>query len=250
MDGSLFFARPDLPIPGNGFSLFGPLHSGWLLAISAATAFCCRWYKGQGEAARRRFLRGLALLCAVQEVIKDLLLLWVGTSLLQYLPLHLCGLAIFIQLAEAWRPTPFRQELLYSVTLPGSLAALLFCNWTETPPLHFMHWHSFTIHAYLVIFTAVQLAAGELRPNWKRLPQCFLFLLTVAVPVFFFNKWFDTNYMFLNVPSPGSPLVPLERLLGNPGYILGVAVLFLLVWLPMYLPWTLASRRRERVNVS
>ncbi len=239
MDFSQFFVSPEKLVPGSGFTLFGPFHITILLFIALFIFVFCCWYRKQTNVRQRCVLKHLAILTVVQEVIKDILIVAVGSPLIQYLPLHLCGLAMFFFFAAAWQPTPFVYELLYSLTLPGAIAALLFPNWTECPPMHFMCWHSFSFHTYLVLFVCLLLSTGQLRPNWKLLPRCFVFLIVLSIPIYFFNKLTDTNYMFLNVPSEGSPLVPLANLLGNPGYIAGTAALLILVWMIIYLPWTL-----------
>ena len=243
MDFSQFFVPTEQLTPDSGFKPFGCFHLCCLCVIVLITALCSRWHCRQSDAIRVRFLKFLSILIVVQEIVKDIIIVLIDSPLIQYLPLHLCGLAIFFLFAAAFHPTPFVYELLYSLTLPGAAAALLFPNWTECPPIHFLCLHSFTFHAYLVIFVCVLLSSGQLRPNFKRLGRCFAFLIAASVPVYCFNKWANTNYLFLNVPSEGSPLVPLEKLFGNPGYIGAAAVLLLPVWLIIYLPWSLPKHK-------
>ena len=76
-----------------------------------------------------------------------------------------------------------------------------------------------------------------LKPDIKRVKSSVVFLAAAGLIVYPLNKIWGTNFMFLNTPSPGSPLAPLENLLGNPGYIVGLAGLVLLVWFVLYLPW-------------
>lgn len=195
-----------------------------------------------------RLFRFTAIFLPAAETVKNLLLVLVaGESMREYLPLHLCGLAMFFLLWEAFFPSRFLENLIYSTTLPGAVSALLFANWTHYPRLHFMGLFSFVYHAILIFAALMLLACGRCRPQARYLPGCFGLLVVLAVPIFFFNKAFDTNYLFINIPSPGSPLVPLERLLGNPGYILGLAAVVWLVWLVLYLPWMLRERRYRKM---
>ena len=66
-------------------------------------------------------------------------------------------------------------------------------------------------------------------------------------PLFAFNSHFDTNFLFLNEASEGSPLVPIWNLLGTkygyPGYFAGGAVLVLTVFHGLYLFYSLLGKR-------
>ena len=58
--------------------------------------------------------------------------------------------------------------------------------------------------------------------------QVILFMTIVVTPIYFFDKKFDVNYMFVNRPSIGSPLVWLAHWIGEPGYLVGYAALMVL----------------------
>lgn len=244
MDFSQFFTPQEQFAPGSGFALYGAFHLGWLAAIGAAVLLCCLWYRRQDAPRQQRFLRGLALLLIAEDTLKMVIIAVIGGPLRYNLPLHLCGLSMFVYLMVAFRPSDFWRELVYCLCMPGAVAALLFCDWTECPPLHFSGIHSFLHHGYLVTFAMVLLTSGQLRPNWRMLPRCFGALCLTAVPLYLLNRAIDANYLFLNVPSPGSPLELLARLLGNPGYIAGAAGLVVAVWAVLYTPWVLAQRRQ------
>ena len=55
----------------------------------------------------------------------------------------------------------------------------------------------------------------------------------------------DTNFMFLNGPSKGSPLVFLYDIFGG-GYLIALIVLVLSAWLLMYLPWEVSYRKKAK----
>jgi uncharacterized membrane protein YwaF len=89
---------------------------------------------------------------------------------------------------------------------------------------------------------------GKLHPNAKRLPQCFLFIVVISVPIYIFDKLTEANFLFLNWPSAGSPLVWFEKLLGNPGYIFGYIPMMAVVWTLLYLPVELRRRLKKQVK--
>ena len=95
----------------------------------------------------------------------------------------------------------------------------------------------FTVHALLMAYPLMLVAGGDLRPEARLLPRCFGILVCCTVPVYLFDRFFGTNYMFLLWPSPGSPLEWFASFLGNPGYLLGYFPMLAVVWLALYLPF-------------
>jgi uncharacterized membrane protein YwaF len=92
--------------------------------------------------------------------------------------------------------------------------------------------------------------SGELKPNVKNLPKVFMIHFVICVALFFFNKAFDTNFFFMNYPSPGSPLVIFEEMFGNPGYVFFTIVLVFVVWIVEYLPWLIFGRAKKNYKYS
>ena len=196
---------------------------------------------GIGGRKKVRFVVGGAILLC--ELLKDANLILQGVFDVWYLPLHLCGLAVFFSFYHCLRPGPTVGNFLYSTCAPGALFALLFPDWTACPPFAYHSIVAFTVHSLIVAYPLMQVCGGELRPDVRKLPRCFGILLALAVPVYLFNLHFRTNYMFLRYPSPGSPLEWFAALLGNPGYLLGYLPMTALVWGLLYLPFI---RKREK----
>ncbi|MPM75058.1 hypothetical protein SDC9_122049 [bioreactor metagenome] len=202
-----------------------------------------RFYRRMSPRGRAAFLKVIAVFELVLELIKDFFLTAKGEFGLEYLPLHLCSLSILILLIDAWHPTSLSGDLLYCLTLPGALSGMLFPNWLDFPIYTFLSLHSFLFHTILVVYPLLRLCAGEISPNWRNLSKCFALLAGAAFPIYWFDQYFNLNYFFLNGGSPGSPLDPLVALMGDPGYILGLLLLVLFVWLALYLPWIIRKRR-------
>lgn len=231
--------------PGDGFTLFGPAHLLFLAGIGAGIALVCAAYR-RSPAYRQSFIRKTtASLCLGLEAVKQILLVFtVKPYPVNQFPLHLCGLCIFIEFFHAFRPAKTTAEILYSLALPGAAAALLFANWTMYPLLNFFCLQSFIIHGLHALFPLMLLVSGQLRPDPKNIWRPAVFLLVITPPIFVLNKVLDTNYLFINAGSPGSPLEILVNLLGNPGFLLGYAGLLALVWLILYLPYIIAALRK------
>ena len=242
---SLFFRyQTELP-QGVGFALFGPKHlavlAGMALVIIGVSALYGRTSPAKRAACRRRFAWFLLAL----EAGKDVWLATKGHFDNTYLPLHLCGLAIFVSLADAYFPSRTTHALLYFLCMPGALAALLFPNWTQYPVWNIQSQQSFWMHGLLMAYPIMQLAAHEWRPALRDTWRCLVFLLIVVPPIYLLNRVWNTNYMFVNVPSPGSPLVLFAKWFGNPGYLAAYLALLLAAWLLLDLPWALSARRHR-----
>ena len=219
---------------GVGFSHFGSLHLVWLAIFVAVTFGNCLLYRRLGQAGKRNWKTVVALLLLADEVFKDVMLIIGGRFQAGYLPLHLCSINIILIAVHAWKPSKLLSGYLYTVGIPGAMAALIFPSWTSLPLGNFMHLHSFTVHILLALYPIVLTASGELKPQVKRLPQYLLLLVAMAIPIYGINLLLDTNFMFLMSADPGNPLYLFEQLWGN--HLYGFPVLIAAVLIVMYVP--------------
>lgn len=232
---------------GVGFPMYGPLHLIWLAAFVFVSVFCCIWYRKLSEKGRAVWKKTVALLIVADEIFKMAMLMIGGRYKVSYLPFHLCSINIFVIAFYAWKPTKTVGGYLYTVGIPGAIAALLFPTWTELPLGNFMHLHSFTVHIMLAMFPIVLTAGGEIVPRMRQAPKYLLMLAAMAVPVLGINLLLDTNFMFLMSADPGNPLYLFEQLWGN--HLLGFPVLIAAVILVMFGPMELIRKLREKQTV-
>lgn len=245
-----FWVAEELLPPGLGFGMFSAGHLVWLAALALMIFGMCRGYRALGGPGRSRMQLILAAGLPAAELGRDVILAAQGAFNPTYWPLHLCGAAMFLYLAYALRPGAFCGEVLYSLCLPGALAALLFPNWAGiTPLLQFQCIYSFLYHGLLAGGILMLLTCGELCPKPGGIRYPLLFLLAAVPPLYWLNLRLGTNFFFLNVPAPGSPLEPMARAFGSPGYLFPFAVLAAGVVSLFYLPlWVRAARRRHAVQ--
>ena len=240
-----YFLVPEDRLPsGVGIAHFGPQHRLWLyiaFAVITALALICRRVSPK---ARRRMELGVGAALAALELCRFVSLVWAGVYSIYYLPLHMCGLSIYITLLHVWRRGDVTAEILYAVSMPGALFALACPDWLKYPVLNLWSIISFCIHILLAAYPIMLISGGSFTPDPRRIPKCLLFMVCAAAPVYAFDKLFRANYMFLNWPSPGSPLEWFYELWGSPGYIMGYVPLIASVWLVLYIPW--AIRRKLR----
>lgn len=219
---------------GVGFAAFGLVHCIWLgvfLLVTVASILCYRKFTDRGRYIWRLVIASLLL---ADEIFKVVMLVIGDRYLPGYLPLHLCSINIFVIAWHAFKPRKVVEGYLYTVAIPGALAALLFPSWTSLPLGNFMHLHSFTVHILLALYPITLVSAGELVPEVKKVPQYLLFLVLMAIPIWFVNLLLDTNFMFLMAAEPGNPLYLFEQLWGN--HLYGFPVIIAGVLIVMYLP--------------
>ena len=226
-----------------GFGLYGVGHLLWLAVFAAMTAALSLIYRRASARGRKALRLTVAFAALAIELLRAVLLMRAGEYTLFRLPLHLCGLAVYIGVIHALSGNGLIGQFLCAFCMPGALCALLFPDWTYYPFLHFMTLSSFMLHILLVDYTLMQMLSGELTPDIRRAPVCLGIMLLIAAPVYALNMLWGTNYMFLNWPSEGSPLEWFS-FLGRPGYLLGYLPLLLLAWTPIYLPGIIKSAAR------
>lgn len=221
--------------PGQGFSLFGATHLATLALFVLLAAVMCRVYRAADAARRGRIRRLLAVLLLADELFKHAGLLLGGNWMLDYLPLHLCSINIFLVALYALRPSNALANFLYAVCLPGALAALLTPTWQSLPVCNFMFLHSTTVHYLLALFPLLLLTSGELTRQARAIPKILALLCAMALPLWVFDRAFGVNFMFLNWAPEGTPLVWFAEHWGSHllGYPVIIAALLALLYLPL-----------------
>lgn len=242
-----FWCTSDTIPKGMGFTHFSLPHLLWLAAFVLITVVCCLIYRRMGQTGRERFRKSIALLLVADELFKLIPMLIMGVFRVKYLPFQLCSINIFLILRHAWKPGKLLGSFLYTVCIPGAIAALLFPTWTKLPGWNFMLIHSYAAHILLAMYPIVLTAAGEIKPRLKDVPKCLLLLIGLACVALVLNLLWDTNFMFLMKASKGNPLYYFEQLWGN--HLLGFPVLIAAVIFVMYAPIEICHAIRNKSKV-
>lgn len=237
-----FYHYSMLPENSVGFKLYDRLHLTWLVSLLIMIILISISYRRLSTINKDKFKKIMAVIMIGLEIIKDIIIASSGNFGWGHLPLHLCGISLFVILFHAYSKKTFWAEMAYVICLPGALAALLFADWTVYPLMNFMHIHSFIIHAMIILYPILLLVGREYRPNYRYLFRVLGFVSLLALPIYVFNKIFDTNFFFINWPSLGSPLVLFEKWMGNPGYLIPLAILLFVVVMLMYMPFYLKDK--------
>lgn len=229
---------------GLGFSHFDATHFIWLAVGALLIALNCVVYRKLSDAGKSRWKKIVALLIVADELFKMVMLTIGDRYEVNYLPLHLCSVNIFLIAIHAWKPSRMLSGFLYTVCIPGAIAAMLFPTWTELPVLNFMHLHSFTVHILLIMYPMVLAVSGELNPQARELPKYLALLAGLAVIALIANLLLDTNFMFLMSADPGNPLYVFQQLWGS--HLLGFPVLIGAVLVVMYVPMGIFRKLKRK----
>ncbi|MCR5134686.1 MAG: YwaF family protein [Clostridiales bacterium] len=227
----------------NGFETLGGPHIAVLLCCAAAGAllvYAAGAPAGQGEPVRTcpRIIRAAALALLLLEVLQDIYLLRTEGTILYNLPFHLCGLGIFTNLIGAFSSSRFAaamREISLMLIAPGAVFALLFPDWTYMPLLSVLSVIGFAGHTLLTAIPLMMLRAGTVVPSPRHIWYPFAFLAAAVPPVWLFDRACRCNYMFLRHPVADTPLAWWADRLGEPGYLLGILLMILVLIITEYL---------------
>ena len=246
---SYFFTYETKLPEGMGFSLFGPWHFLWLFLITVGCVIYLIFYKRCSDKGRKRLDGVSAVSLIIWLMARMIYVAVIHEELLYELPLHLCsmaGILCAVHFLTGWK---WLGQVLYTICLPGTVLALLFPNWNFYPVIHFITIEAFLFHMGIVLYVTGQLMAHKIVPDLKKIWQVILFLTAVVIPVLWFDKHFGVNYMFVNWPSAGSPLVWLADRMGNPGYLVGYAALVVLCMFLMDLGYQIHVAKGNRTVI-
>lgn len=239
-----FFQTSDSIPDGMGFSHFDMLHITWLLVFLSILILSTVHYHKLDSLRRNRWKKTVAILLVADEIFKIAILLATDQYEAGYLPLHLCSINIFVISLHAWKPSETLGNFLYTVCVPGTMAALLFPSWTKLPLLNAMHIHSFTVHILLAVYPIVLTVNSELKPSFSSVPKSLGLLILMVVPIYFINLLLDTNFMFLMFADKDNPLFWFGEHWGS--HLWGFPVITAGVLLVMYGPLQLHRTFRKK----
>ena len=242
----MFFKTKSGIPEGLGFNTFDLTHIVWLLIGVLFCVGACILYKKLSARGQKIMLTSLGVYIFFQEMLKNVVVAAVGEFSWGYLPFHLCGINILLIFFDTIKQTKIVRNFLYYFGIPGAALALIFPNWTSQPVWNFFHLHSFIIHILIAMYPLILVTSGQVEMNIKSAFKSLILLVGFAIPVYFLNLLWDTNFMFLMESDSGNPLEFFENLLGS--HLWGFPILLPVVIFIMYLPILIAKKRKTTFN--
>lgn len=244
-----FWSHADV-LAGSGveeFDLFSIPHFIWIAIVSAGIALYTFAYRKSGEKGRDNLRKAIAVFLILFEFFKISVIALNGAPVADSLPLHICSLAIFMILFDAmWfsKNGITGQFLVYEFML-GALITLLLPQCVIYPPYSFYVIHFFLIHGAIAAYIFARVFTGEIRPRYVGIWQTLLAMYIQIIPVYFLDKAYDKNYMFL-LDHWGNPALKLcWDLSGGKGgfpYIIALSVLAVSLMHIVYLCFKIVER--------
>ena len=154
----------------------------------------------------------------------------------KYMPLHICGLAVFATSFALFRRNQALYETAYFWGLVGTFNAIITPGGLEVAFPKYRFFQYFIAHSGIVIGVLFATFGLKMRPTFRSLFRSFFILNGYMVIAAGVNLSLDANYMFIcGPPDTTSPLFFLPW----PWYILfleGVAfLLFFIVYSPFFI---------------
>ena len=232
----------------DSFEHFCPEHIGALITIAIAIIVGLLLLWKRSDKTVQRIARILSVIVLLGELLQDILLIRDGGNLIEFLPLHLCNLGIFVNLAASFsrgKIQSFFAEISIILILPGAISALIFPDWTYRPFWSYLPLLCFFTHGLLVFIPLMFLVKKKADIRFKHFWYSYLFLLVVTPPVYLLDKHTGVNYMFLLYPPRYTPLEWINNLMGGNYYILGLVLLVTVILVIEYLIYSGISAIRK-----
>ena len=221
------------------FIQFGPAHLvviTTLVILSTSLSLTVRF--STSEKIKRNICYGLALFMLAAEMFHYIFTFaseGLDTFLQYCLPLHVCGIAVYLTAYMLITKKQLIFEIVYFWALGGTTQAILTpAVSTGFPSYRFFQF--FLAHSAVITGVCIAVFGLKMRPRLKGLWFTYALSWLLVFVVGGINTLLDTNYMYLcNPPAGISPFYFLQW----PWYILFQSalalVLFFLLWLPFAL---------------
>jgi len=247
-----YFFTYDSEIPkGLEVKNFSATHFAWLSVTFLLLILTLFLYRRMKPKTRQGFQRWLAIVIIGLEVLRETWVAVIGHyEIARHLPLHLCGIMIFIEAMAIFTEKAFFKEFAYAIGLPGAAMALITPEPSGYPFFNIQYLQSIVIHALLVLVPLLWITGDGFRPSIQALPKNLALLTGLAAFCFGINFLLGSNYMFVRFAPADTPIQLFDRWVGWPGYIGLLLVAVFVVWLMMYLPWTFLTARKKRQAAS
>ena len=231
----------------NPFVFFGQAHLAAIAVTVAVPVVLIAAARGAGSAAVTRWIaRSLAGVLIASEIVyycHGLATMELGDFLKDHLPLHICGVGLYLTAWVLVRPNQFAYELAYFWGLAGTLQAVITPNLVDGFPSYaFVQF--FITHGGIVAGVLFATLAMNMRPKRRAVLRAFLLtnvLMLVLIPI---NLLLDANYMFICGAPKGEAIF---FFLDWPWYILFMEPVCLGLITILYLPFWRSNRRQGGV---
>ncbi|RLL40620.1 TIGR02206 family membrane protein [Oceanobacillus piezotolerans] len=217
------------------FSLFSISH---IIMLILALVLCAAMIVFRNDIRRTPLRKWVRVSLIIALILSESTLnIWYFTTgawdVKETLPLQLCSLSLLFSIVMLITRSYRLFEILYFLGIGGALQALL------TPELfydfpHYRYFHFFIAHICIILASLYMVAIERYRIKLSSIWKAMIAINSIALIVFFINKWIGANYMFL-AQKPSNPSI-LDYLPDYPFYIFYLEIIALILFILLYLP--------------
>ncbi len=229
----------------NPFQLFGTDHLLTMLLIAVlAITLPLAVRRTQSVSWERGVAAGIGLVLLLHETFRMVFggHLY-GLTPAERLPLHLCGVTLFLVVYMLLRRNYPAFEVAYFWAMGGTLQAILTPDLREgfPAPLYIVF---FINHGLVMVGVAYAIGVYRFRPTLRSVAKTLAVTVAYAAVVGVLNPLLDANYLYLRHKPEGASL--LDHLGPWPWYLLSLFLATVLFCLLYYLPFAYLERRSVR----
>lgn len=245
-----FFKYYPEAIPGVSVEPFTLTYTLFLFAAVCYIGLVLWIGHNQNDMLRRKTMKYLLVFLVVLEIVNQSWLLLSGSyDVKQHLPIHLCGILIWLMPLWWITKNEFLANFTYYAGLFGALMALLF-NYNRAPWFNIQTFQTFLVHSTIFVIPLFNVLYLGFRPTRKYFTRCVLLLMAIATVLYGVNLALGSNYLFLMRSVAKSPLALFEALVGYPGVLLVAFAGIVLLWYLMFIFFDMKLKRESRYIVS
>jgi hypothetical integral membrane protein (TIGR02206 family) len=231
----------------NGVKNYSLLHFGWLSIALVILIVAVYVYNNISALKKNKIIKLSAILLVSLYFVRVFWAVSIGRFRVDsMLPLHLCGMMVFVDFFAVFTDYVFLKEFAYAAGLPGAVIAFLTPELNGYPLISFQYQNYIFSHLLLIIIPLFWVLGNGFKPSKKYKSKIFSLMCAIAIFDGFVNKVLNSNYMFVSKAPLNTPLIYVEKWFGYKGYV-GVLVIFAFVTLNlMYLPWKIDTNKDGR----
>lgn len=224
------------------FTFFSMTHLVTLI-LFFLTCFLFVYFRKQLKSYQKIIKWTLFITLLVCEVSFHLWLIITNQWEVADLPLQVCSLSTFISLYLFLKKSQKAFHLLFFIGLLPAILSMVTPDIIYQFP-HYRFLKYFLHHSAIPLAVMYFILFEGYRVPRKAVLTSFITLNIIAVPVFFLNKWLDTNFFFLASPSESTTLLSFFG--SGIMYYINLEIVAIFVFIITYIPMGILLKAEKK----
>lgn len=215
----MFFAKPGVY---EASGLYGRGHIILLLITVIGIYVALQHTKFKAKEEVKKIIENVTLALWFLEVVKIAFNFIVGNigNPNNYIPLYYCSLVLYAGILSSYAKGILKKVgdiFIATGAIIGGICFLMVPNTSLTmyPAFHFISIQSFVFHGSMIYLGILSNITGYVNIAKNDIIYYALFVAIFGIGAYIFNKFLDTNLMFVSKDYPGTPVSIIHALSGN-----------------------------------